>query len=167
MKQEQIRDRLVSAFEPDVIKAVTEFRGEISVTVDPNKLLDVCCFLKSDPDLSFDFLSFVAGVDRYPDAPRFEVVYQLYSTDRNHRFRIKVQADEGQGSPAVVESVVGIWPTADWHERETAEMYGMTFRNHPDPRKLLLPDHWTVHPLRRDFPLHGSDQDTPDLPPSQ
>jgi NADH-quinone oxidoreductase subunit C len=167
MKQEQIRDRLVSAFGPDVVKAVTEFRGEVSVTVDSNKLLDVCRYLKSDPDLSFDFLSFVGGVDRYPQTPRFEIVYQLYSLDRIHRFRIKILADEAEGQPAQVESVVGIWPTADWHERETAEMYGITFKNHPDPRKLLLPDDWTVHPLRKDFPLQGSDQDTPDLPPSK
>jgi NADH-quinone oxidoreductase subunit C len=167
MKQEQIRDKLVSAFGPDVVKAVTEFRGEISVVVDPAKILDVCRFLKSDPDLSFDFLSFMAGVDRFPETPRFELVYQLYSLDRNHRFRIKTQADEEKGKPAAVESVVGIWPTANWHERETAEMYGITFKNHPDPRKLLLPEEWTVHPLRKDFPLQGSDQDTPDLPPSQ
>lgn len=164
MKQESIRDRLTSQFGSNVVRPSVSFRDQISVVISPENLLSVCRFLKEDAELSFDFLSFVCGVDLCPNSPRFEVVYQLYSTKQNHRFRLKTLLEEpAEGLPAV-ESVTGIWPTADWHERETSEMFGITFRNHPDPRKLLLPDSWAVHPLRKDFPLHGTQEDTPDLP---
>lgn len=163
MKQEEIRDKLVSAFGADIVQPSAGFRDQISVTVPSEKILDVCKFLRDDPQLSFDILSFVAGVDRLPSVPRFELVYQLYSLKQNHRFRIKALAEETAKGPAI-DSVVEIWTTANWHERETAEMYGVTFKNHPDPRKLLLPEEWTVHPLRKDFPLFGTEEDTPDLP---
>jgi NADH-quinone oxidoreductase subunit C len=163
MKQEEIRDRLLSVFGQDVVQASVEFTEQITVTVPAEKVLEVCRFLRDDPQLSFHFLSFVAGVDRFPDKPRFEVVYQMYSLSRNHRFRIKTLIEETTKG-ATVDSVFEIWPTADWHERETAEMFGIVFKNHPDPRKLLLPEEWTVHPLRKDFPLLGTEEDTPDLP---
>jgi NADH-quinone oxidoreductase subunit C len=160
MKQEEIRDRLVSVFGADIGQASLLFAGELSVTVPAEKIGEVCRFLRDDPQLSFRFLSFVGGVDRFPAEPRFELVYQLYSLRHNHRFRIKAQVEEG----TAIDSVVDVWPTADWHERETAEMYGITFTNHPDPRKLLLPEEWRVYPLRKDFPLLGTEEDTPDLP---
>ncbi len=165
MKQEEIQEKLSTAFSSEVIQAADEFQGQISVTVAPEKIREICLFLKNDPDLAFDFLSFVGAVDKYPKKPRFEVVYQLYSLKRNHRFRIKALVDETEEAPASIDSVFSIWPTADWHERETAEMFGINFNDHPDPRKLLLPEHWEVHPLRKDFSALGNDQDTPDLPP--
>lgn len=161
MKQEEIRDRLISVFGADIVQASLEFAGQLCVTIPAEKIVEVCRFLRDDPQLSFRFLSFVGGLDRLPEKPRFEVVYQLYSLRNNHRFRIKAQVEEG----AAIDSVVELWPTADWHERETAEMYGITFTNHPDPRKLLLPEEWEVYPLRKDFPLLGTEEDTPDLPP--
>ena len=164
MNQELIRDKLYSNFPQEVIQSAVLFREQISVTVSAEKILEVCLFLKEDSDLAFDFLSFVAGVDRYPKAPRFEVVYQLYSLKHNHRFRVKTLLNEPENGLPEVDSVTGIWPTADWHERETAEMFGITFNNHPDPRKLLLPENWSIHPLRKDFPLQGTGEDTPDLP---
>ena len=164
MNQELIRDKLYSNFPQEVIQSAVLFREQISVTVSAEKILEVCLFLKEDSDLAFDFLSFVAGVDRYPKAPRFEVVYQLYSLKHNHRFRVKTLLNEPENGLPEVDSVTGIWPTADWHERETAEMFGITFNNHPDPRKLLLPETWSIHPLRKDFPLQGTGEDTPDLP---
>ena len=91
------------------------------------------------------------------------MVYQLFSLKNNHRFRIKALVEAESNGLGSIESVAPIWPTANWHERETAEMYGITFLNHPDPRKLLLPEEWTVHPLRKDFSLEGNDSDTPDL----
>jgi NADH-quinone oxidoreductase subunit C len=93
------------------------------------------------------------------------VIYQLYSTKRHHRFRIKALVSDSEEESANIDSVFEVWPTADWHERETAEMFGIEFKNHPDPRKLLLPENWNVHPLRKDFPLEGTDE-TPDLPRS-
>jgi NADH-quinone oxidoreductase subunit C len=164
MNQELIRNKLSSNFPQEVIQSAVLFREQISVTVSAEKILEVCLFLKEDSDLAFDFLSFVAGVDRYPKAPRFEVVYQLYSLKHNHRFRVKTLLNEPENGLPEVDSVTGIWPTADWHERETAEMFGITFNNHPDPRKLLLPETWSIHPLRKDFPLQGTGEDTPDLP---
>ncbi len=164
MQQENIKERLLSAFPEEVIRAVEDFQGQIGVTVASEKILDVCKFLKEDPDLAFDFLSFVGGVDWYPKRPRFEIVYQLYSLKKNHRFRIKTRIDETEDAPASIDSVVSIWPTAEWHERETAEMFGVVFKGHPDPRKLLLPDNWSVHPLRKDFSVLGTEEDTPDLP---
>jgi NADH-quinone oxidoreductase subunit C len=166
MNQEAIRDRLTAKFGEDAVLSTVDFRDQLSVTVAKDNLREICRFLRDDPDLAFDFLSFVGGVDKYPETPRFEVVYQLNSLKHNHRFRIKTlveEDDEGLGS---VDSVFDVWPTADWHERETAEMFGIVFNDHPDPRKLLLPEHWTVYPLRKDFPLEGTDE-TPDLPPTK
>ena len=164
MKQEEIKEKLLSEFGPDIIQDSADFRDQISVTVSKEKILDVCRYLKEDPELSFNFLSFVAAVDLLPKTPRFEVVYQVHSLKHNHRFRVKVLLEETAETSASIDSVVPMWPTADWHERETAEMFGITFNNHPDPRKLLLPDDWTVHPLRKDFSLYGTEEDTPDLP---
>ncbi len=126
-------------------------------------MVQVCRFLRDDPEFSFDYLSFVGGVDKLPASPRFELVYQLYSTKSAERLRLKAMALEDESGAASIDSVFEVWVTADWHERETAEMFGIAFNNHPDPRKLLLPDEWNVHPLRKDFPLLGTDQDTPDL----
>ncbi len=162
--QETIAGKLSERFGPEVIQDTPAFRDQVTAVVARERILDVCRFLRDDPELAFDFLSFVAGVDRYPASPRFEVVYQLYSTTKNHRFRVKVLAPEESDGSASVDSVFRIWPTADWHERETAEMFGITFKGHPDPRKLLLPENWTVHPLRKDFPLEGTEELTPDLP---
>ena len=164
MKQEEIVKKVSGVFGPDVIQATTEFRGEAAVTVLADKIVEVCRFLRDDPELSFAFLSFVGGVDWYPQTPRFEIVYQLYSVKHRHRFRVKARIDGDSGADAAIDSVTGLWPTANWHERETAEMFGIVFRNHPDPRKLLLPDNWKVHPLRKDFPVTGTEEDTPDLP---
>lgn len=164
MNQESIRDKLASRFGEEVVQAATAFRDQMSVTIAKEDVLDVCRFLRDDPELAFDMLSFVAGLDRYPETPRFEVVYQLYSTGLHHRFRVKTLLEQTGDKSQPVDSVFPIWPTADWHERETAEMFGIVFANHPDPRKLLLPEHWKVHPLRKDFPVEGTEEDTPDLP---
>jgi len=164
MNQLEIGDKLLDKFGLEVIETPATFRDQMTLTVAADKILAVCKFLKEDPELAFDFLSFVAGVDRHPAKPRFEVIYQIKSLKHNHRFRIKARIDESETEPATIDSVFSIWRTADWHERETAEMFGIVFRNHPDPRKLLLPEEWTVHPLRKDFPLFGTEKDTPDLP---
>lgn len=164
MNQEEILNRMKELLPEETIVSWQLFRDQITMTVAAHKILQVADIAKNDDHLAFDFLSFVAGVDRYPSDPRFEVVYQLYSIKQNHRFRIKCLLEEtAEGLPSI-DSVVSIWSTADWHERETAEMFGIVFKGHPDPRKLLLPDHWKVYPLRKDFPLEGSETETPDLP---
>ncbi len=167
MNQEDIQERVEQKFGAEVVDTTILFREQITLTVPKEKVHQVLGFLKDDPDLSFDFLSFVGGIDQLPNKPRFEVVYQLYSMTHNHRFRVSAHVPEGEDGKGSIRSVVDLWPTADWHERETAEMFGIVFEHHPDPRKLLLPEHWTVHPLRKDFPLEGSEEQTPDLQPSQ
>jgi NADH-quinone oxidoreductase subunit C len=163
MNQDRIKEKLSEKFGADALQFEMS-SDQMSIQVPSEKILDVCRYLREDPELKFDFLTFVGGVDYYPARPRFELVYQIYSVSNTQRLRLKSRVDETEAEPACIESVSKIWMTADWHERETAEMFGIVFKNHPDPRKLLLPDEWRVHPLRKDFPLLGTEEDTPDLP---
>jgi NADH-quinone oxidoreductase subunit C len=91
-------------------------------------------------------------VDRFPASPRFLVVYHLFSLRHGHRLRVKVSLG---GEDPVIDSVVSVWETADWHERECFDLFGIRFRNHPDLRRILLPEDFEGHPLRKDFPLEG------------
>ncbi|MDR3605306.1 MAG: NADH-quinone oxidoreductase subunit C [Syntrophaceae bacterium] len=163
MNQDHIKEKLSEKFGADALQFET-CPGQMSILVPSEKILDICRYLRDDPELKFDFLTFVGGVDYYPAKPRFELVYQIYSVSNIQRLRLKSRVDETDAGPACIQSVSKVWMTADWHERETAEMFGVVFRGHPDPRKLLLPDEWRVHPLRKDFPLLGTEEDTPDLP---
>lgn len=144
-------EKLKEAF-PEAVEEVGEFRGQSWVVVPKDELLKVCEFLRDDPELCFDFLSFVCAVDYLPREPRFEVVYQLYSTKSHKRFRLKTRVSS---QDPTVDSVTSVWPTADWHERETYDLMGINFQNHPDLRRILLPADWIGHPLRKDYPLRG------------
>jgi len=127
----------------------TEFLGQLSIRIERGRIVEVCDFLKRDPDMPFNYLSDLTCV-HYPDqreAP-FEVVYSLYSIPNNERVRLKV-ATNGEG----VDSVTGVWPSADWPEREVYDLFGVKFRGHPDLRRILLPPDWEGHPLRKDYPL--------------
>ena len=115
-----------------------------------DRLVEVCTFLRDDPGLAFSMLSWVGGVDLLPRDPRFEVVYHLLSITHNVRITLKVQVPE---AGARVPSVCGVWPTANWHERETFDFYGIRFEGHPDLTRILLPDDWEGWPLRKDSPL--------------
>lgn len=135
---------------PDAIKDVVEFRGETTLVVDKASLLDICAFARDTEELAFNHLSDVAGIDYWPKEPRFAVAYQLYSMRDGTDLRLKVYTDD---SDAQLPSVSGIWPTANWLEREIFDMFGLTFTEHPDLRRILLPFDWTGHPLRKDYPL--------------
>jgi len=130
------------------IGEATEFLGQLSVRVGREQIVEVSNALRDDPETSFDYLSDLTCV-HYPDNKEtpFEVVYNLYSISKNERIRLKV-ATAGD-----VESVTGIWPSADWLEREVYDLFGVTFQNHPDLRRILLPPDWDGHPLRKDYPL--------------
>lgn len=128
------------------------FRGEITLTVDPEVILPLGRFLRDEDTLAFDFLVDLCGVDLFPESPRFMVVYHLFSVRHNQRLRVKLPL---AGENPVVDSVVPVWETADWHERECFDLFGISFRNHPDLRRILLPDDFTGYPLRKDFPLEG------------
>jgi NADH-quinone oxidoreductase subunit C len=115
-----------------------------------DRLIEVCTFLRDDPGLDFAMLSWAGGVDLLPREPRFEVVYHLLSITHGRRFVLKVELVE---SDARVPTVTGVWPTANWHERETYDFYGIVFDGHPDLTRILLPDDWVGWPLRKDSPL--------------
>ena len=128
------------------------WRNESAAILRSQDLVRVCRFLRDDPDLAFDFLSDVTGVDRLmlpENSPRFEVVYHVYSIHHGRRLRLKVQVDEGEAVPTVTE----VWPTANWHEREVYDMFGVPFAGHPDLRRILMPDDWEGHPLRKDYAI--------------
>ncbi len=91
-------------------------------------------------------------MDRFPIEPRFEVNYHIVSLDRRERLRLKVKLN---GSDPIVHSVTGVWPTANWHERESYDLFGIRFDGHPDLRRILMPDDWEGHPLRKDYPTEG------------
>ncbi len=135
------------------ISEVVEALGETTIVVPREHIAEVCVFLKTTPGLEFNFLSDICGFDRGPEeAPRFEVNYHLFSTTKLHRVRLKVLVNEDDTH---VPSVTGVWRTANWHERETYDLFGVIFDNHPDLRRILLPDDWQGYALRKDFPLRG------------
>lgn len=137
---------------PQAVEETACFRDEHTVRIRRENLLTVARFLKEDPSCRFNFLSDLCGVDYRGREPRFEVVYHLYSMEHNIRLRMKVSLSEGDPS---IPSVVSVWKTADWHERECYDLMGITFSDHPDLRRILTPDGFTDHPLRKDFPLRG------------
>jgi NADH-quinone oxidoreductase subunit C len=135
------------------VTEVIEAFGELTLVVPRAVVAEVCAHLKTAPGFEFDMLSDLTGVDRGPEEePRFEVNYQLFSTKRFHRLRLKVLVNQ---EDAHVPTVTTVWRTANWHERETFDMFGIIFDGHPDLRRILLPDDWQGHALRKDFPLRG------------
>jgi NADH-quinone oxidoreductase subunit C len=138
---------------PAWVGEVIEAFGEVTIIVPRDQIVEICRFLKSSLELGFDFLADLSGVDRGPEEePRFEVNYHLFSTRYYHRLRLKVVLNEESLS---VPTVTGIWRTANWHERETFDLFGVVFDGHPDLRRILLPEDWQGNPLRKDFPLRG------------
>jgi NADH-quinone oxidoreductase subunit C len=126
-------------------------RGEVTVYVPREAIGDACRYLKTG--LGFDMLADLCGADRGPeDDPRFEVNYHLFSTVHFKRLRLKVLLSEDDPH---VETVSTVWKTADWHERETFDLFGVVFDGHPDLRRILLPSDFDGHALRKDYPLRG------------
>ncbi len=142
---------------PDAVLKIMEFRGETSITIAAGQLRDVMVFLKDSDNCAYDLLVDLTGIDYGSRSPRFTVVYLLHSMKFNNRLRIKVDVEEG----GAVETVADIWKAADWLEREAYDMFGISFSNHPDLRRILLEEDFAGHPLRKDFPLEGADFGTP------
>lgn len=127
--------------------------GETTIVVPGGSIVEICRFLKTAPGLEFNMLADLCGVDRgIEEEPRFEVNYHLLSLSKKHRVRLKVLLSD---SDPRVDTVTGVWKTANWHERETYDLMGITFDGHPDLRRILMPDDETGHPLRKDYPLRG------------
>ena len=140
------------SWSPQAVAEVIEFRGETTVVVPRNLLRAVAERCRADSKLQFNLLTDATCVDRYPVEPRFELSYHLVSIPRRDRVRLQVKLS---GQDPVVDSLVPVWPGANWLEREIFDLFGIRFNGHPDLRRLLLPEDWEGHPLRRDFPVEG------------
>ena len=151
MDNQGVLDRLKTDF-GDAILETREFRGELTVVVPKEKIVAICTYLKTDPQLSYDFLSDLCGIDMYTPEKRFGVVYNVLSLKNKHRFRIKTFTDEENPR---IPSVTGVLSTANCHERETYDMFGIVFEGHPDLRRMYMPEEFEYFPLRKDFPLMG------------
>src|SRR5205085_9233758 len=138
---------------PEWVSEVIYAFGETTIVVPREHIVDACSFFKTLPEGRFDFLSDICGADRgVEEEPRFEVNYHLFSTTKYHRIRLKVLLNE---EDTHVPTVTGVWRTANWHERETFDLFGVIFDGHPALRRILLPDDSQGHALRKDFPLRG------------
>ncbi|MBI5182688.1 MAG: NADH-quinone oxidoreductase subunit C [Nitrospirae bacterium] len=151
MTPELIIERVKKRFAGAVLSTKVEF-GEGALSIKREFLLDVCRFLHDEPELYFDFITDVCSVDFIGQEERFEVVYHLYSVRHNHRIRIKARVPEND---AVIDSLCVIWKGANWPEREVYDLMGINFKGHPDMRRILMPDDFTGHPLRKDYPTEG------------
>ncbi|MFB3922788.1 MAG: NADH-quinone oxidoreductase subunit C [Terriglobia bacterium] len=139
-------------FDAEAIEDTQEFRGEMAIYIRKDRLRAVCEFLRDTPELSFKYLSDVTAVDNYPSEPRFEAVYHLYSIEHNQRLRLKVRLP---GDDPRIDSVVPIWPAANAFEREVFDLFGIRFEGHPFLRRIMMPEDWEGHPLRKDYPTTG------------
>jgi NADH-quinone oxidoreductase subunit C len=144
--------RKLRAWDAAAVAEVVVFRGELTLVVPGQHLRRAAEFLRSDPELQFTFLSDIAGLDRFPIEPRFELNYQLLSLKRRERVRLQVRVP---GADPVAESVTPVWPGANWPEREVFDLLGVRFAGHPDLRRILMPDDWEGYPLRKDYPVEG------------
>lgn len=140
----------VEAWDPQALTGGGIANGETTLWVEPSRIAAVCAYLKAQ--WKFNRLAGVTCIDRYPMEPRFEVVYLLHSLERNERLKLKAALP---GENPEIESVCGVWEGANWYEREAFDLFGVRFLNHPDLRRIMMPDYWEGHPLRKDFPVHG------------
>jgi NADH-quinone oxidoreductase subunit C len=140
----------VDAFDRDALTGGHFDLAELTLEIVPAKIVSVCGFLKYDR--KFIRLSSVTAVDRYPAEPRFEIVYHLHSIEGNERLRLKCRVP---GTDPVIESVTSVWRSANWYEREVFDLFGIQFVNHPDLRRIMMPDDWEGYPLRKDYPVTG------------
>jgi NADH-quinone oxidoreductase subunit C len=139
---------------PGSVLGVTEFRGDTTVLVKKDEIVAICTYLKAE--LGFNFLVDLCGVDYLGQKPRFAVVYNLRNLKTKECLRVKVGVEQ---DAAQVDTVCGVWATANWLERECWDLMGISFNNHPDLRRILMPADWQGHPLRKDYPLQGPDRE--------
>jgi len=147
---EQFRSKLVDALKTGVTSH-KETVGELTLVVEAAEIVRILTYLRDDPAWEFKILVDLCGVDWPERARRFDVVYHLLSLSKNRRLRLKIETDERTPVP----SVVSVYPAANWFERETFDMYGVVFAEHPDLRRILTDYGFSGYPLRKDFPLTG------------
>ena len=149
---QQLKDRPAVArlfeWNPNAVSGAKFDRNELSIYIDRAGIKEACSTLKAE----FNFLSDLTCVDLYPSEPRFEVIYHLLSHARKERVRLKVRLE---GDDAVVESITSVWPAANFFEREVFDLFGVRFLGHPNLRRIMMPEDWEGHPLRKDYPVEG------------
>jgi NADH-quinone oxidoreductase subunit C len=148
-----IAEALQEHFGEQTILEIRSFRDEVGVVVERRRIAAVCYHMKAQPELCMDFLNDLCGLDFPQREPRFEVVYHLSSLLHHHQLRLKVQVPEDDPT---ISSVVPVWQAADWFEREVYDMFGIVFLGHPNLKRILMPEDWQGHPLRKDYPLAGT-----------
>jgi NADH-quinone oxidoreductase subunit C len=153
---DKLQDRaalaLLLAWNREAVQGAKFDRDELTVWLDRSAIREACAMLKGAGSRGFEFLADVTCVDWYPSEPRFEVVYHLLSLARKDRVRLKVRVP---GDEASVESITPVWPAADFFEREVFDLFGVRFSGHPHLRRIMMPEDWDGHPLRRDYPVEG------------
>ncbi|MBD1400058.1 NADH-quinone oxidoreductase subunit C [Pelovirga terrestris] len=148
-----IVEKLKAKFSSEILDVV-EFRGETTVTVNKENIVDICTFMRDSG--GYNLLCDLCSVDYLGQAPRYMVVYNLYNITTKERIRLKAPVEEQDAQIATVSTV---WGTANWMERECWDLMGITFVGHPDPRRILMPADWVGHPLRKDYPVQGPDRE--------
>ncbi len=153
---EQLKERAavarLLAWNPAVVQAAKFDRDELTITIDRSAIFAACELLLHDSELRFNCLADVTCVDWYPAEPRFEVVYHLLSIPRKERLRLKVKLT---GDDPTVDSVTPLWAAANFFEREVFDLFGVRFNAHPYLRRIMMPETWEGHPLRKDYPVEG------------
>jgi NADH-quinone oxidoreductase subunit C len=153
---EQLKDRpevaALLAMNPAAVTGAKLDRNELTIWVDRVALRDACTALKNNPQLQYNALADLTCVDWYPRRPRFEVVYQLFSTTNKNYLRLKVRLP---GEDANIDSLTPLWPGANFFEREVFDLFGVRFDEHPNLARIMMPEDWEGHPLRKDYPVEG------------
>lgn len=151
---ERVLTVLKEKFGDSIVETHSQF-GDDTAVVAPTLWKEVCAFLESDPQMAFDMFVDLCGVD-YPtrEEGRFELVLHLYSTSRRHRVRLKARVGDQEGDGAEIDSITEVWSGANWFEREAYDLMGITFKGHPDLRRILMYPEFEGHPLRKDYPAN-------------
>jgi NADH-quinone oxidoreductase subunit C len=153
---EQLKDRpevaALLGWKADAVDGVKFDRNELTVWIKRDSILDAAKFLRDHPELKFNLLADVTCVDWYPSEPRFEVVYQLFSISRKARLRLKVKLS---GDDTRISSMISVWPACNFFEREVFDLFGIQFEGHPYMKRIMMPEDWKGHPLRKDYPVEG------------
>jgi len=134
------------------VQAAKFDREELTLWIEKGLIREACAILRDNPSCPFNYLCDVTAVDWYPSQPRFEVVYHLLSIPKKERVRLKARLNDQ--SP-VIESVTSVWPAANYFEREVFDLFGVRFTGHPHLERIMMPDNWEGHPLRKDYPVEG------------
>lgn len=134
----------------DGVLSVEEFRGQSTIVLKRDVIVQACQILRDDTDLNFNILAALTAVDYWPEEPRFAVIYKLFSITNNIFIGLKVSL---QGMSTEISTIESVYPNANWREREVYDLFGITFTDHSDLRRIMMPFDWKGHPLRKDYPL--------------